>query len=550
MFKKILDEYNKKTDAYTWTEQFRYINGKPWNFGERTYLKQIYTDPSTDKIFLKGRQVEGSELSINTVLHFLTTHDFTRCLYTFPSTSLCDKFCNDRIKQAFLQSAKLNEFLMNPGSVKTKEFKNGSYLYLVTASSGGDKARSIPADLLICDEYQDFEYGSEEDDSTPALDSLSSNLDASAHKRIIVLGTPKLPNTHFNELWDSSSQNIWKVVCQECHTHQEMSLENIIHLDKADVDPEWLYKTYFGCSNLKCSAPLDRSIGYWEPRNKKVIRSGYHIPQLIIPTKTSVDIVKAVGTKYHKGKTIRGLHNEVLGNFFAGSAIPFNDNVLQECFDTDQTVFQGCSDSEGTYLGVDWGDITTLCIIKYNRETDVVTIYAAKKLTDPHLNNHSIEIKNLIRPYQIRNTVVDIGYGKPQTQELMRMLPGRIWSCYSNVKVSQVEPYVFDKKTMKVQTDKSIMIGELVSRAELGCDRNGGLIIPYDDQARILLQPYLKEMQNIIAKQENNRTRYEKNSGKGDHFALALCYAIIAAKGDSRPTKHGFKSTGVRLGRK
>lgn len=547
-FNKLLQDLNNKTDVYNWTLDNRFLKGKPWNFGARTYLKQIYTDSTVEKILLKGRQVEGSELSVNLVLHFLDTHPFTKVLYTFPNSTSCDTFCNDRIKQAFLQSSKLAAKLANDGSVKTKEFKNGSYLYFRTASSGGDKARGIDADMLVCDEYQDFEGGNSEDDTVPALDSLTSNLDASEHKRIITLGTPKLPNTHYSELWDTSTQNIWHVYCQQCQYKQDLSLDSIVNLEEALVDPEMLYKTYYGC--LMCKAPLDRSIGEWVNTNPNSLRAGYHIPQLLVPTKRALDIVKAYGTKYHKGKTTRGFHNEVLGNFFAGSAIPFNDSILELCYNTSETVYSGCKDADGTYMGVDWGDITTVSIVKYDRKLDIIKVYSAHKIVDKHLNNHAVEVANLVRQYNVRNVVVDIGYGKPQTQELMKILPGRIWSCQSNGKMSQSEPYVFNTKTKVVLTDKNVAIAELVGRAELGHDRQGGLCIPYDDQARVLLNPYLREMQNIVARQQDNRTKYEKNNGKGDHFALALVYASMAALGDTRVTKHRMLTTGVSLGRR
>lgn len=547
MYIDILEEFDKKTNTWKWTEEYRYLKGQPWDFGNRKYLEDVYKDTSKDLIFVKGRQVEASELSINKVLHFLTTHPHTKCLYTFPTKEKCMEFGGERFFEAFNQSSKLRDFLIDDGSVFTKKFKNGSYLYLKTASRGGDKARSIAGDLLVCDEYQDFDQSESalEEDYTPARDVLKSNLDHSEYKKTITLGTPKLLDSEFEHLWLSSTQHHWIVVCHHCQTHQKLTLDNIIDFDVAFEDGTKLKDIYFGC--IKCKGLLDRSIGYWESQNEKSLLTGYHLSQLIVPWKTAQDILLDHGTKYHKGKKKRAFYNENLGLFYSGSAQPFNEQILELCYKTDETIWDGYKGSEGVYMGIDWGDSSTICIIHYDIEFDMPKILFAKKFNQGHLNDQWPEIAKYINQFNVKRVVADMGYGKSHNQELQRKFPGKVYQCIYVAGKSKTDTVVYDEKRLVVNVDRDLAIADLVGRAELGCDRPGGLTIPWDEKGRsILKEPFLKEMKNIIAKQINNRTTYER--GGPDHFTHALLYAIVASRGKNVTTKHRVRTSTVRLG--
>ena len=54
----------ENADRWYWTQRNRYIKGSRWSFDNRAYLKQIYREKARELIFVKGRQVEASELAI------------------------------------------------------------------------------------------------------------------------------------------------------------------------------------------------------------------------------------------------------------------------------------------------------------------------------------------------------------------------------------------------------------------------------------------------------------------------------------------------------
>lgn len=540
-----LEDLLVANDRWYWTEKNRYLKGQPWSFQGRPYLKEIYRTNKKNLVFVKGRQVEASELSINLTLHFLLTNPSTTALYTLPSTDLCQVFSGKRFEDAIVESIPIKKQLIGDGSVGHRKFKNGSHLYVRTSSSGGDKARSLDGDFLICDEYQDFDARGIIE--VPARDVLLSNLDHSSHKLNITFGTPKLSGTHFEELWDASSKKHWHITCDYCQFEQYMTLDNIINFDKGYENDDFDI-VFFGCK--ACQHPIDRTDGVWIPTNNKPSElEGFHISQLITPWKKAEDILRAHGTKHIKGKSKRGFFNEVLGYFYAGSDQPFNEENLVRCYRTDLGLLNSSGDS--CYMGVDWGDTSTVCIIEYNRETDSAKIVYAGKFSQKEHIEQANRIADLFPRYAIRNAVVDKGYGVAQWQEMLKRFPGRVYAAtYSYDSKAQDSLLDWDHKECRVSIERDLAISALIDRVDRGCDENSGLIIPWNEEAsHRLSEPFLREMKQVTAEVKNNRTQYGR-FGSGDHFMHALLYAITAAQCDTaRTSKTKTVTIGYNSGR-
>ena len=61
-------------DPISWIESRRILKGQPFSFEKRDYLLQPYRDEYQNIIFMKGRQVEMSEFSMNWLLNKLDRH--------------------------------------------------------------------------------------------------------------------------------------------------------------------------------------------------------------------------------------------------------------------------------------------------------------------------------------------------------------------------------------------------------------------------------------------------------------------------------------------
>ena len=91
-------------DTVSWIESRRILKGKPFSFKDRDYLLQPYRDEYQNIIFMKGRQVEMSEFSMNWLLHKLDAHPYTVGLHTFPRAAQAQKFAKQRLQSAIMDS--------------------------------------------------------------------------------------------------------------------------------------------------------------------------------------------------------------------------------------------------------------------------------------------------------------------------------------------------------------------------------------------------------------------------------------------------------------
>ena len=91
-------------DPVSWTEHRRILKGQPFSFKNRDYLLQPYRDESKQILFMKGRQVEMSEFSMNWLLRKLDAHPYTAGLHAFPRSAQAQKFSKQRLTAAINDS--------------------------------------------------------------------------------------------------------------------------------------------------------------------------------------------------------------------------------------------------------------------------------------------------------------------------------------------------------------------------------------------------------------------------------------------------------------
>lgn len=523
MSQEFLD-FMYQQNPYYWTQKERLLKSKPWSFEKRAYLKDVYNCKKQHMIISKGRQVELSEAAANNAINYSIYNSHRTTLYTLPSDRLCTDFFKLRV-EPILQQPNIRRHLGDSEGAGLVKFKNGSALVFKTASNSGDKARSISADKLICDEYQDFDRISSDVDKK-ARDVLLENVSHSDHGSSVTFGTPKTIGSDFHELWESSTQDRWQVICKKCDRDQPITFRNIMMFDEA-WDQNKPDLAYYGCVN--CSTEIeDRNIGRWVQTNPHGILKGFHIPRLIVPWHEASNIVTAHGTRNLKGKTTELFYNEVLGEFYSGSSQPFNDEILNMAYNVDHTFYESYNGS--TFMGIDWGDTTTVCVIDYDKESDIPKIVHAAKFSQKDALEQVDSIAELIRRFNVRFTVADFGYGKVQNYELKKKFPGRVYEGLHVYNSRQTEGLFFwNHSEGRVNIERDKAISELSNRVKRGWSCSGGLLIPRDHVARYALAEYLEELKNVIAVQKNNRTTYERVKG-GDHFMHALLYSIIATQ--------------------
>jgi len=417
-------------------KNFTIINDKLEN--ARHYLRGIYytiafTLPKLKKplVVVKGRQVEMSTTLGNIIMYYTETYPYFKTLYVTPALEQIKKFSSERISP--LLRDKRNPDILIPldkqadiegiFSIKMKQFANGSTLYLEPASDEGNRIRSISADLLVKDEYQDLDEGAE-GNIDEVLSHSSWNLDIS-------LGTPKYTESNFERKWKNSTQHYFFLQCPSCKNWFILKFE--------------LLTKGFNVQCPKCFHEDDKRLlvqkGKWIPTgNPNAPYLGYHLSQLYMPWRSKEFIDQKLEEKRKLGINVeKYLQNEILGEFYAGITQKPPVEAIERAFKSDLPYNVIIPLSRPVYAGVDWGGWSAL----EDDPTQSFTIYAEGTLNnDGILFVNYMEIINiqddiekaervaeLMEQRRIKLCIADSGYGKNQCLRLYSKFPNRFLRC-------------------------------------------------------------------------------------------------------------------------
>ena len=165
-----IGEILSAVDPVSWIESRRILKGKPFSFKDREYLLQPYRDEYQNIIFMKGRQVEMSEFSMNWLFHKLDAHPYTVGLHTFPRAAQAQKFAKQRLQSAIMDSEYIKNWydIHNSEQIMRKFLKEQNaqglqpYNFYILGGTWesrkdtvGDAARGISLDFVVYDERQD-----------------------------------------------------------------------------------------------------------------------------------------------------------------------------------------------------------------------------------------------------------------------------------------------------------------------------------------------------------------------------------------------------------
>jgi hypothetical protein len=338
-------------------------------FEKREYLIPLYRDESRYIVIVKARQMEITEFAVNMLLYWALKRPGN---YIYASSSLekVRRFSKDRLMRQIKRSPDIKQYLLDADVHRV--VLGESVIYLYTAYGQMDTLRSIPADAIILDEFQDMEVN--------ALAVAEETLSHSTFKREWLIGTPKEAGSKFEELYNQSDKKEWK-------------------------DGQW----------IPTHTP------------EQQIYSGYHISQMLAIGKwlTEQDI-ELKRKRFPKQKFL----NEVLGEFYAGLGRPVNYQLMSSLFDVNLPRGKFNPKHEMLFAGVDWGvgrkAYTVFWLTKpvFVQPPDIYrfeTIYVERiEFTD--IIDHLNRVKQLCNQFPVKMLACDIGAGYLQNQELYKVL--------------------------------------------------------------------------------------------------------------------------------
>jgi hypothetical protein len=425
----------------------------------------------------------------------------------------------------------------------------------------GDALRGLHGHFGIIDEFQDVDEAM----FSTFLEAVDQSVpDVPYFPTIFVIGTPKMANSFFHELWEMSDKKDWNAETQEWEVGAEAEefLPQELKDRRKDLRQEAEeLKTLRGNEDVDQDA-LEAEIETKEAAADKIEGynvTGWHIDQYASPLHDDAKI-EFKRQKYTEKK----FKNEVLAEFYTPENDLLSDVHVRNAFD-DEEGFKPrrVYDDSTVVMGVDWGggsgqDASDTVIVvgeKVPMDDDYRIILRDVSFLDPDLNKQDEleEVEQRIRDYEVDRVAVDEGYGAKQREDLQE--GNSIWNddgyeqvcgiIYGNIK-DKDEPKFSESSfddSAYCTVARTHMIENMVSDF-----KDGRMSIPSEDltdgrdgtQQRLLDQltaPYTDRKET-----SGGKKKLKVLSDRNDDAFQAFVYMWIAAE------KFGSRRTLKRIG--
>jgi len=308
-----------------------------------------------------------------------------------------------------------------------------------TAYGGGDALRGLHGHIGIIDEFQDVDesmfstFLEAVDQEVPKVDYFPT---------IIIIGTPKMANSFFNDLWEMSDQKDWdaddkswvpqseadEFLPQELKERRAELREEVRELiEYVHGKARQAYNSGGELDNLESIvSEIERKSDAADEIEGYTV-TGWHIDQYASPLHDNNKI------EFKKQKyTEKKFKNEVLAEFYT----PENDLLAEEhltgsggAYDPSRSFTDKRQYDDSTVcIGVDWGggssDDASDTVIVVGEQISVgdgeKTIIRDIEFLDPDLTKQEEleEVEDRIRDYEADRIAVDEGYGAKQREDL------------------------------------------------------------------------------------------------------------------------------------
>lgn len=376
------------------------LDGSPFRLNHNGYkpLVDIYRYIGTQSIsptalpvvILKSRQVGATVMTGALSLYFGCSGLFgtngkppMKILHAFPLSEQAQNYTKKKLN-VMISTAKANPKAPSGGKIKKnviqlkldasvptndslsfKQWVNNNTLSIESTGLDGGRLRGGSYDLLFFDEVQDIRKEAIGNTTKSTVKSPYGPKGVGAH---VFFGTPLTKGSDFYRMWQQSTMNYYHLKCEECGGYfplyapgatdwQSVWIED--DLPKGHEDHGFMVK----CKDCGCIQKKLKAIenGKWIPlapegSNPKFI--GYHISMLLMPEFSRQRIIDEL-PENSAINTERTFQNEVLGEFYSGSAGPIDIETLDnKCGEVERKVVKSLPKDPNVkvYAGFDWGE--------------------------------------------------------------------------------------------------------------------------------------------------------------------------------------------------
>lgn len=566
-------------DPIRFCEKFLTLDGKPFRINGNGYkpfsdiyrfigIKALERD-SKPVVLVKGRQVGATTMAAALELFFVGSGLFgtagrppIRIMHCFPQLDLASAYTKTKLNTMITNSitldtprrgkaisfieSKIDKNLAASDSLFLKQFENGNHVWIESMGLDGNRLRGRTIDVLLVDEVQDARR--------EAIANSKKILSKAQYGKTtqgvqVYFGTPKQAGTAYWEMWQDSSQQYYYLGCERCNDYFPLYTPGTNEWENI-----WLYGFVVRCT--KCGHEQDKLAaaerGKWVALGKTIDPTyvGYHINQLYNPNFTKEDIIKEK-PENNAINTERAYQNEVLGEFFAGSAAPITQEEIQiKCADIGRKFTSSISigESRRVYAGFDWGQKVDLDQLRVGDEgprqtgqsysvgviltadgPHILSIEFATRLKRNDLESKKEVVEEMFRKYSVNLAVGDIGYANDLTYILQQEHGDKFLASRATTQVKnhiKFESTIFPKEII---FERDYHIAEL-----FGLMKQGKIRFPYgsyEQVAWLVNHCCSMELKVTMDRSGDLKERYVKGSTPNDGF-MALLNAYLAYKYD------------------
>ncbi len=489
-----------------WSKHFRVEEGEPLDFEMFPFQRELYDAFGARELgtvdVMKSAQCGISAAAVSMALY---AADLWRAsvLYVLPTEDFAYQFSDTRVKPAIEDSAWLSHRVASTDNKGLKRL--GEAFIYFTGSVSERRALSIPADVLVLDEYDRLHQG-----NIPKFRRrLNSPTSLRLERRF---SNPSFPETGIHELYLASDQREWFVRCRKCRREGEITYDAG---DGHHVDEQRQLRV---CG--RCATPLGTEAiqaGRWVAAYPKAGRRGYHVSRLCVPTETISAVIEG-----HQAKA----EEEVQAHYNFDLGLPYSpkggslsrDQIMANR--RDWSLPDGYSGPDWVTAGVDVGSVLHVRISRWLPSGKAVPLWLGEV-------DGFTDLAQLWDRYNVNFGLIDERPEERKAREFMEARRGRVLLCRW-AGDEQRDPIVIDDDR-----------GLLIARRTGSCDR---LVVAVAEQRKLLPTnipaAYAKQMTAPHRVVETN-TRGQKIaryvSERADHYFFAELYDLLAREARPAP---------------
>lgn len=489
--------------------------GRNFSLVGHEFQEQILNDNSQHIVTKKCSQVGLTEIIVRKALAFLVRNQGTTTIMTQPTRGAALAFSTTRVQEIIEESPSMANLLNKKVDSKELKMLGKSYMY-IKGTKGASSAISVPADMIITDEY-DFS-------DLTVVGKYNSRLSHSKYKLINRFSTPTIPDFGISKEFSLSSQQHYLMKCPHCNhwnnhdffkdvtiRHPKFSdipAVDITMDDLVEIGPDQVQML---CQ--KCRRPLtyhDYTAKEWVAKYPDRFISGYQVRPWNTATQRPFDLLRS----REDYELYSDWVNFGLGEDYIDANQIFDHNLIS-------IGEYPLTSSRGLFIGIDFGKD---CWLTAGFPVDgKIVLCLAEQVSE---NNIKDRVQELINKYFVAGMVLD---ALPQTKlsaDIRDLMPGKAFTCYYSD--NQKDFYMLKANDKDVTAARTQLFDKVLAIDALEVD--GHIDVK-------LLKEHLHGMiKQRLKDDEVEKVRYVKV--KADHLLHSLGYMYLASQIFAGETMH------------